>query len=619
MRHNTETIKRKFHWTLLVGIFLLPGPILADGSGQVAPPQLAKAGPPYSLRQQKGVWWLVTPEGKPFFSLGVCCVTPGDTFLDYNPQNPGYAAWRHYENGTDWADATLKRLQSWGFTTIGGWSDDATLKRSPQMRMPYTLVLHLGATSGAPWWDMWDRKIIAAMDNFAKSQILPVRDDPHLLGYYTDNEMGWWNGALFKMTLEQSPQSGQRQRLLKLLRAYYHDDWNRLLKDFVPQGADSFPALERKGILYLRPGSDGIRPIKAFLRMVAERYYALVRQIVRKYDPRGLILGDRYQSFYYPEVAQAARRYVDVVSTNVNANWNDGTLARFYLDTLHALTDKPIAVGEFYMTATENGSGNKNSSSGFPVVATQAERAVGFRTTLETFLHTPYIVGADWFQYADEPTHGRGDGEDYDMGLVDIHDRPYRELTAAAAALDKNGLHASPSPTRPNACGGVPPAPPEPLAHWKPMEALKAWDRERGFVPPTSVAPIADLYLCWDKDAVYVGLYAMDVVEKTFYKDGKIPESDRTEWTLQVEGQAQPIRIRLGAGRKPTVTGSGLEPGSVLHLDDTVRDIAVVRLPCALFGKRQLGAGEMIRLSSRLRTQARAYTVTWDGAFPLGS
>ena len=29
--------------------------------------------------------------------------------------------------------------------------------------------------------------------------------------------------------------------------------------------------------------------------MVAERYYALVRQIIRKYDARTLILGDRYQ------------------------------------------------------------------------------------------------------------------------------------------------------------------------------------------------------------------------------------------------------------------------------------------------------------------------------------
>ena len=34
-----------------------------------------------------------------------------------------------------------------------------------------------------------------------------------------------------------------------------------------------------------------------FLGLLAERYYQLVHQIIRKYDTRALILGDRYQSF----------------------------------------------------------------------------------------------------------------------------------------------------------------------------------------------------------------------------------------------------------------------------------------------------------------------------------
>ena len=44
---------------------------------------------------------------------------------------------------------------------------------------------------------------------------------------------------------------------------------------------------------------------------------------------RALILGDRYQSFYYPEVARACGHYVDAVSTNLNAPWSDGSFARF--------------------------------------------------------------------------------------------------------------------------------------------------------------------------------------------------------------------------------------------------------------------------------------------------
>jgi len=44
-------------------------------------------------------------------------------------ENPGYAAWQHYPDATRWAEATLRRLKSWGFTTIGGWSDFKTVRQ----------------------------------------------------------------------------------------------------------------------------------------------------------------------------------------------------------------------------------------------------------------------------------------------------------------------------------------------------------------------------------------------------------------------------------------------------------------------------------------------------------
>ena len=110
-------------------------------------------------------------------------------------------------------------------------------------------------------------------------------------------------------------------------------------------------------------------------------------------------------------MARASARHVDAVSSNLNSSWNDGTFARFYLETLHRLTGKPVLVGEFYMSARDNRSGNKNSRGVFPVVATQKERAAGFRNTLHALLKIPYVLGADWFQYYDEPTHGRYDGE----------------------------------------------------------------------------------------------------------------------------------------------------------------------------------------------------------------
>jgi hypothetical protein len=559
---------------------------------------------------------MVSPQGKPFFSLGVCCVNMGTPREKYDPHKPGYAAWRRHADSAAWADTTLERLRTWGFTTISGWSDYAALRGSRQMDRAFIPVLHLGASSGAPWFDMWDPAVIRTMDRVAREQILPVRDDPHLLGYYTDNEMGWWNGALFKLTLQQKPESGQRRRLVKLLREQYHDDWAALLKDFEPEGPKTFAQLDKGGMLYLRPGGHGIRVMRQFLGIAARRYYQLVQQTIRRYDRRGLVLGDRYQSFYYPELPRAAAPFVDAISTNLNANWNDGMFARFYLDTLHGLTHKPIIASEFYMTAMENQSGNRNDSSGFPVVASQQERAAGFRNTLAALARTPYVIGADWFQYYDEPTFGREDGENYDMGLVDIDDRPYPELTGAATSLDLVRLHTLPPPRSADASAGVPPAPPRPLADLRPLEIMRSWDRERGFVRPTARLPLADLYVCWAPDALYLGIEAIDTPEAAYYRDGQIPDVDRMEWSVRLGSLITVIRVRLGAGRAASVDNRDVTAAGP-SAAGSGRAAAIMKLPASLLRKVRLRAGDRIQLSSTLVSHARAYRTEWTGQFRL--
>ena len=428
--------------------------------------------PPFSIQKHDADWWLVSPEGRKFFSLGVCCVNQGESRKSFDPENPGYAAWQHYDTPAAWADASLQRLKSWGFTTVGGWGDLEALRKSPDQTLYLTPVLHIGLTVGAPWWDMWDSKNVRRMEEIARDQILPLRNDPRLLGYYSDNELGWWNAALWKMTMEQPASSGQRQRLIQLLRDVYQSDWNELLEDFQPENAQRWTQLQRGGMLFLKPGGNGIHTMRRFLGLLAERYYQLMRDIIRKYDSRALFLGDRYQSFYYPEVARASARYVDAVSSNLDASWDDGSFARYYLDTLHALTGKPILISEFYLAASENRSGNKNTQGVYPVVATQRQRAEAARNSLVAFARLPYVLGADWFQFADEPQHGRPDGENFNFGLVDINDRPYEEITTMFATLNAEQLKAQPAPLRPDASSGIPPAPSDPFANLTPTRAL---------------------------------------------------------------------------------------------------------------------------------------------------
>lgn len=592
--------------TVLIGICLVSGLLRSEASEAAA----------FSIQQKGETSWLAKPDGQKFFSMGVCVVNQGASRQHFDSENPPYAAFQHYQDSNQWAESTLNRLQSWRFTTVGGWSDFAALKQHHDANVAFIPVLAVGMSCGVPWLDMWDTNVIARMHQIAREQILSLRDDPRLLGYYSDNEMGWWNSALLKLTLKQPATSGQRQRLMQLLRETYHNDWAKLLKDFEPEGATSFQELNEHGMLYLRPGSKGIRVYRQFLGLMAERYYSLVREIIRTYDKRGLIMGDRYQSFYYPEVARAAASSVDVVSMNLNAAWNDGTFPRCYPDTLHALTGRPVIVSEFYMSAEQNRTGNRNLTSTFPVVPTQKERAAGFRNTVEALARLPYIVGADWFQYYDEPAHGRDDGEDYNFGLVDVRDQPYEELTAMAQSLDTTAIKSEKLHPRPDASLGIPPAPSDPLGHFTIRVALKDWDRERGFMKPDSKYPIADLYVCWSKDAIYLGLYAQDFAETEYYKDKVIPEVDRAQWTVSpASGKA--IHLRLGPGGPATCDEPTAHFVNLSGVYMNTRNVAAIELPAKLFGKAQFKAGDKIEFGSDFFTHARADHVEWKGKFIL--
>jgi hypothetical protein len=586
-------------------------------SGAEATPESRREAPSiFSLRDDDGQWSLVAPDGRRFFSRGVCVLDEGTPRAKYSPARPAYAAWRHYQSPGAWADAALRRLKSWRFTTVGGWSDFATLNKSDEQSLYLTPVLHLGSTVGFPWYDMWDERHLARMERLATERIDPLREDPRVIGYYSDNEMGWWNAALWKMTLEQPATSGQRRRLVAMLREHYGDDWNRLVADFIPEQAASWEELEGGGGLAHRPGSGGIRTMRRFLRLVADRYYQLMRDTIAEHDPDALFLGDRYQSFYYPEVVVASTPFVDVASTNLNASWNDGTFVRCHLDTLHAMTGRPVLVSEFYMAAVENRSGNKNATSGFPTVQTQAERAAAALTTLEAVAAIPYVIGAEWFQFYDEPPLGRADGEDYNFGLVDIDDQPYEELTAAFASFDADAHRAAPQAPRPTAVAGVPQAPNDPFANFRFMEALKHWDRERGFVPSTSKAPLGDMYVCWNAGSLFIGLYAFDPVEAEYYGGGSAPDADRAVWKIKLGG-AEVATVRLGGGRPPVASDPALRVECLSGFEQDVRLIAAIQIPADRMGRKQLSPGDSIDLESSLVTHGGVHEHQWQAMMPL--
>jgi hypothetical protein len=61
----------------------------------------------------------------------------------------------------------------------------------------------------------------------------------------------------------------------------------------------------------------------------------------------------------------------------------------------------------------------------------QEERGTAYRYYVENAAAHPAVIGTHWFQWIDQPSTGRNDGENYNIGLVDVTDRPYPEMIKA--------------------------------------------------------------------------------------------------------------------------------------------------------------------------------------------
>lgn len=156
---------------------------------------------------------------------------------------------------------------------------------------------------------------------------------------------------------------------------------------------------------------------------VIETYYKVVQEELKKLAPNKLFLGSRINDNNAIALA-AAGRHCDVISINRY----DYTITGF---TLPQGTDKPVIVGEFHFGALDRGLPH----TGLRSVLNQKQRARVYTNYVNQALGNPSFVGTHWFQYSDQVYTGRGDGEDYQIGFIDICDRPYPELVAASRKI----------------------------------------------------------------------------------------------------------------------------------------------------------------------------------------
>jgi hypothetical protein len=392
-------------------------------------------------------WWLVTPSGHLFFSLGMDCVTFGEdnTILgreswfqpiNGNGVNPARVNFlklnleRKY--GGEWKSAfinrSLARLGAWNFNTLGNWCAEEFYERH---RMPYTKCIGYKhppkIISSCALPDFFHPEFPKLVAEGLAHGVASSRNDSWCIGYFVDNELSWdtWEnsgltnkGTLARAALEAPPGTPAREALIKELQDHYttleafNKAWGTRMKSWQEQ----FHLPESK----LTP--IALVDSAHFMHSMAMRYYSVVSLTLKKLDPNHLYLGSRLNQRPM-EVVRTAARYCDVVSFNVYADDLPKEDWAFYQKL-----GKPAIVGEFHFSAPDRG-----MFPGPKFRRSQSEKAKAYAHYVMSVANNPCFVGCHWFQYVDEPIAGRWfDGENFPIGFLSVTDHPYEEMAKTA-------------------------------------------------------------------------------------------------------------------------------------------------------------------------------------------
>lgn len=403
-------------------------------------------------------WWLVTPEGYPFYSLGLDVVNPYApgrmdglrSLFAWIPEQDGpYAAALRQDSrhgnwpgeyidfyllnllrafGDDWwpkwRELTKRRILEWGFNTVGNWADRSFTREA---ELPYVLPLRgFPQTSERVFRDFPDvfaDEYATAAEKFA-AQLSEFEGDRNLIGYFLRNEPQWafvddLNPA--EMLLEKPTRFASKDVLIQFLSERYGGDVRKLNEAWRLGGAEAlsgFEELHRPLRSAASRSERAAEDLERFSRRMIDRYVSIPSEACKRVDPHHLNLGMRW-AWIGQDALYEGSQHFDVFSIN---SYSDDPSDQ--IRTVGKRSGRPVMIGEFHHGGLDRGlPGN-----GIRGVRSQEERARAYRHYVQCAAEEPHSVGVHYFTLGDQPLLGRFDGENYQIGIVDVCHRPYREF-----------------------------------------------------------------------------------------------------------------------------------------------------------------------------------------------
>ncbi len=402
--------------------------------------------------------WLVDPRGELFFAVG----TDHVNYYAHWCQKLGYAPYhkfceKKYGSVERWAESAAARLRAWGFNLLGAGNIEPVRYRG----LAHTLFAAFGSSFAGysalvekVYWtgfpNVFDPLWPAYCDARAKKLCAPNRNDPWLLGYFLDNELEWWGKehsptGIFADTMKWPADHSGKRALVEFLRQQHGSiaEFNRVWKQRITRWDE---LLKRTR---LPAATEEARAVQhRFVALVAERYFTTAAAAIRKYDPNHLVIGCRFAGDAPEEAWKACASVCDVVSFNYypRIDFESGDLSTLaaVFEKYHERVQRPLMITEWSFPALDAGLPCRHGAG--MRVDTQAQKARCFSLMQHLLFRLPFMVGSDYFMWADEPAQGISDTfpEDSNYGLVNVEDKPYPELTAACRRLNPQAvaLHA---------------------------------------------------------------------------------------------------------------------------------------------------------------------------------
>ena len=376
----------------------------------------------YKIKQRKatgffrtekidGKWWFIDPDGYLFLSVGSDCInasvrtsTRNRAFIFEHLQDTGGNADFYRANliqrygadnvSSEWVNTAVRRMNAWGINTVANWSS-AEIYNSG--KVPFVLSLpglQLNrGVMGLP--DIYNPQYAEDIDRAIGEMAQRYKDNPWLLGYFVGNEQPW---------------PGQED----------------VLCDRIINGNDS--PIKKELMIWLEKNGDSLDSKRAFVYDTFDKFLGLVNKTLKKHDPNHLNLGMRFGGHTTNELLAITGKHFDVFSFNCYQMQP----SLDFMKRIDEVTGLPIIIGEYHFGVPARG-----MAAGIVQVADYRERGNAYRYYNEQGYSHPSLIGAHWFQWIDQANTGRGDGENYNIGLVDITDRPYPEMVNAMKITHK--------------------------------------------------------------------------------------------------------------------------------------------------------------------------------------